>query len=270
MKIAKTIVLLMALLIANPFGAAAEPTGTVKGSTKRSTKTIELNIEQITSLEVCTAIDVVVVEGEANQIEVELNDNLWEYLYIITQGDKLSIYLENGRGNGFSSIDATVKVPYNARLSSFEASTASSIISEVDIIAPELKISADAASRVELSAVVKGDCRVEVDAASRVDLIAKIGGRCLVDVDAASRADLTISASELHTSIEAASKVVAEGWVDILRVDAEAMSRFSGDKLRCGEGQLSAEAMSKITYSSTGEGKFKTSKEALSSIKKVK
>ncbi len=260
LDILKTTFLLVAITFMHPTFAAGP---VIKGGKTQITKCFDIDLQDVEKISVQKAIDLEIIESQSSSIEVTINDNLLEYFRLEVKGRELRISLKDKFSYG-NNIHIEVKLPYNNRYNSFSAEAASSIRSQVDIIAPSLDIEASAASKVELAAAVSGNCRVDVEAASKVVLIAAIKGDCKVDVEAASKAELTISAQQLSATIEALSMVEAEGWVDRLRVEAEALAKFDGAKLECAHGDLQAAALSNIVYSSPGS--FSSSKEGLSSI----
>lgn len=244
----------------------------ISPSEKMRTFKRHMDLSQVTKIKAKNLVRVEIVDSKAEYIEIEINENLLDYFSLDVVGDELQASLQSAseelaiRYSG--GLFVTVKVPYNGLYFSFDATAASSISSSVDILAPELEVEADAASKINIVAVVEGDCSVDVDAASRVDMIAKVGGECLVKVEAASYADITVNARALVARVEAFSKVEAQGSATMLDVEAEDMALFDGRSLRCESGRLIADGLSKITY--YGLGEFKTSSEGLSKIKNVR
>ncbi len=267
----------LAMTVSSPqvFAATGEKeVEEVKISPSEKVLTLERDIDlsQVTRIKAKNLVRIEIVDSEAEHIEVVINENLLDYFTLDVVGDELRASLQSSnediaiRYSG--GLFVTVKVPYNGLYSTFKATGVAKITSSVDIVAPKLALEADAASKVDIVAVVEGDCSVDVEAASRVDLIAKIGGECHVDVEAAAYADITVNAKALVARVEALSNIEAQGNVTWLDVEAEDIGIFDGRSLRCESGRLSAEGLSKITY--YGLGDFKTSSEGLSKIKNVR
>ncbi len=240
----------------------------VSGGIIHQSRSIDLS--GVTKIVADRAVKVEIVDTESEDIEIDINKDLLEYLVLKVDGERLTVAMhysvERLKIRG-SWIDIRVRIPYNKLYSSFEVSAASSIISSVDIVATEAWISADAASYIELKAVVARDCHVEVGSASSIDLIATVGGVCNIEVRAASNADLTINAEELNASLDGYSKIEVQGRVKRLNVEAESCTSFNGSSLSSESGKLSAEGMSKISY--RGSGEFSQICEGLSKIKNV-
>lgn len=241
----------------------------IKGGRDTVTEKLDLDISKVTKITASTLVRVDIVESDTDQIEVTYDKKIDEFFVIEVVGGDLRIYMkaedQDGNTLKYTMLNLGVKVPYNNRFNSFEASSAAKIDGLVEIVATDLTIVADGASKVKLMADIKNDCTVTSNSASGVELIGSVDGDCYVTSDSASSVELTITASELHAKVDSASSVKAKGRVEMINITADSMSSFNGEDLICNKGTLSASGVSTIRYKSTGE--FETSKDGLSTIK---
>lgn len=163
-------------------------------------------------------------------IEIEANDNLHQYINVYTSGDNLVIKLKDNINikNGHATLKAYVTTKY---LSEFDASGASSITLQDELITDDCSIELSGAS------FYRGDVSVsqlsmDVSGASFVDIAGKATD-CYIDVSGASSIkDYSLNVDFLNVDLSGASNAYLTVHKE-LDVEASGASSvfFKGDGL---------------------------------------
>lgn len=204
----------------------------------------------------------VIVSDKATEITVSADDNLIDHVEVEASKGKLRV----GMDNSFRSIadqHVTVTVPDNGKIRSFEASSASRITTAVALSAPDFRMDASSAARIE--AAVKADkCSVSASSAAHIKAALSVGS-CTVDASSAAKIELSGTADKLAVDLSSASKLDAEKLVAVdCNVDTSSAAKA---EVNC-TGKLVASASSGASIRYTGDCQTELSKSSGGSIRK--
>jgi hypothetical protein len=197
--------ILAAMACTFPFGAGIRGSGDIT--------TIHEDVADFDRVEVHTAFEVTITQGDSYSLVIRIDDNLERYLEVDQAGDNLSIGLESGRSYSNLTAEADITMP---ALSELELSGASEAKISGFRSTDSFKLSASGASRAE-GEIRTGDLNIQLSGASRADLVGE-GGDLVLQASGASDADLQdfpINNADVELSGASRATVNISGILDL-------------------------------------------------------
>ena len=182
-------------------------------------------------VEIGSAFDAVVQQGDTFAVVIRIDDNLEEYLQVTKLGQSLQVGLDPDRllGLGNGTLEAEITMP---ALSGIEASGASQVTLSGFDSSQTLRVVASGASSVE-GDIRAGDVSIEASGARSISL-AGGAGDLVLDVSGASSADLEeFPVSNILADLSGASSAVvnASGTLDVEASGASELSYLGNPTL---------------------------------------
>ncbi|MFR9533884.1 MAG: DUF2807 domain-containing protein [Rikenellaceae bacterium] len=244
----KLLTITLLLLVVPILAEAQEKT---KGSKTIITKSLELDLEGVTSIEASRTVCIEIVDKDISEIVVSANDNLMEYVNVYVVDGTLKATLTGLEGSVRRS-KVKVKIPYNGSFKSFSSSSGSEILCDQYMQMPDLEIDVTTIGKVKIYATVAGNCYIRSETSGEVELTAKIVGNCDVKSLSSSEVSAHLSANELYVDASGASRIDVDGHVASLVVRTTSSAYFDGEYLKAQNGDLYASSGSAIIYFGTG------------------
>ncbi len=221
----------------------------IKGSKNIITKTVEMDLSEVTSMDVSRAVFVEIVADDAQDgmIEISANDNLMQHVEVYVSAGCLYIGMSENIGS-IRSAKIKVKVPNPGNIDTFHLATGGRIETTELLQAKSLDLYITSSGRMKIDAVVQNDCNIEITAGSKLELSAKIVGNCTVKASSSSKSKLSLSAVDFYVSASSSADVEADGNVEQLFVTTSSMASYKGAFLKAQNGVLDASSSSTITY----------------------
>lgn len=226
MKTFFTLIAVLAISIQVSCGASQQ----IKGS--GNIKKEERTVQAFTKIEVSTAIQIVLTQGNGNpSIVVEADDNLLPYIRTKVSEDKLVVDVS---GHGFSATEAIVVHITVAHITDIEANSASKVSStsrwrenrmeldinsaaslDMNIDVTELEIDLSSAGKINLS----GKCdKLNAEVSSAADLNAEELNTKTADIEVSSAAKARINVSgSLSYDVSSAGRLDYSGNPEIMK-----------------------------------------------------
>lgn len=261
------------------FASALSGKRAIKGSSHIVTK--EIPIPEFDAISVSRAIQVILTE-QGDQIRIDANDNLMEWVVVQAEARKLRITIDP-EIKQVRNMKVTVTVPVgNRTLRLLEASSAAEIQGkEVEIKTSALQVKASSAAEIQTSVKARS-CEIDASSAATVKATVK-AATCDIDAssaatvraevkaqscsaDASSAADIGLKGGtiQFEGSSSSAGKIHAAELVST-RAEVQASSG-SSISVNCTE-QLKAQASSGASVRYTGDCKVEASKTSGGSIR---
>ena len=199
--------------------------------------TKNLEIDDFTAIDVSNGWKVELIPGQPKQMVVRANKNLIDILKVESSNGKLSISAEDNIGKADSKL---IKVYFDNKLKSIEASSASDISAKEQLVFESTSIDASSAADIKLN--IKAD-NLEVEGSSSAD-IELIAESKKIRIDASSSADINIEGKfkDLKAKASSASDIYLSGTSK--NVDLEATSGADIDAKDLEAKYIEAEATS--------------------------
>lgn len=193
--------------------------------------TITKDFADFDQVEIGSAFDATVQQGDTFAVVIRIDDNLEEYLQVTKLGQTLQVGLDPDRllGLGNGTLEAEITMP---ALSGIEASGASQVTLAGFDSLQTLSIVASGASSVE-GDIRAGDVSMEASGASSI-LLTGGAGDLVLDVSGASSADLEqFPVSNVLADLSGASSAVvnASGTLDVEASGASELSYLGNPTL---------------------------------------
>lgn len=197
----------------------------VKGSNNLITRTIDA--PAFTGIEARQAVKVVITDSTTDKITIEADDNLIDMLEIKADGETLKIGYKKAISN-ISNTHVTVTVPANGKIRSLDASSASSIVSQVGLQADDFAMETSSAAKIE--ATVKANtCSIETSSASKV--AAQVTATsCKMEASSASKIVAQIVAKSCNVEASSAAKISLTGSSEKCSVDLGSASKLDASE----------------------------------------
>lgn len=160
----------------------------ITGSGNITTKTIEAPAFE--GIDAARAVKVVISDKTTDKIRIEADDNVMDYVIAKVKDGVLTVSIDKTL-NSVSNTNVTVTVPANGHIRSLEASSASTIRSEVTLSGDKFSIDASSAAKIEATVEVTS-CDISASSAAKIKLSGS-AQKCNIDMSSASK----LSAEEL-------------------------------------------------------------------------
>ncbi|SMD39007.1 Putative auto-transporter adhesin, head GIN domain [Reichenbachiella faecimaris] len=139
-------------------------------------------LENFNSIEVAEAIELIITQGDKNEVVIEVDDIDLDEVITEIRGSELNIERDSrGRNNNNSRGEVVVRLTYKS-IDEISVNSAASVFSKSKIKASDFEVNASSAGRIELELDVT-DLEVNVSSAGSIEL----SGTCAsMDLDASS------------------------------------------------------------------------------------
>ncbi|UCE97535.1 MAG: DUF2807 domain-containing protein [Dehalococcoidia bacterium] len=195
-----TAVLMVALMAAGCFGA-------LRGSGDLETRMFDYS--DFSRLEVGNAFEVKVWRAASFNIDITMDDNLFDYLNISKSGDTLEIRLKSGYS--YISYTATIEITM-PELGKLDFSGATSGMVNGFDLGQNLAIELSGASSLEMSDMVTASVDCKISGASSLSGSITVEGDIKFDVSGASSVALFGAADDLDAEVSGASVLDLEDF----------------------------------------------------------
>ena len=122
-----------------------------------------------TIISTLTSVDVIMTEQEGNNVKIEADDNVMEWVVCEVKGDILEIAVRKPDCNAYSDLNVTVTLPKNENLQRVESRSA---------------------SKVHIKPTLKGDNKLFLRASSSAEIVINRSEKKEVAIDASSSASV--------------------------------------------------------------------------------
>ena len=231
----------------------------VKGSGKIVTKTIPA--PDFVAIDASRAVKVIVSDKVSN-IRIDADDNLIDLVVVRADKGELEVSLDQKIQN-IQNANITVTVPANGKIRSLDASSASTITSNVALRADKFEI--DASSAAKINATVDATlCKIEASSASKVLVTVKTT-TCSAEASSAAKIELKGTTESFKADLSSASKLNGS---ELSAVNASIdTSSAASASIHC-TGKLAANASSGSSIRYTGDCQTALSKSSGGSVRK--
>lgn len=186
------------------------------------------NIPAFKAIDSSRGIRVTVTEAPQGAVRIEADDNLLDKVIAEVRQGTLKIGIDKSVKN-LSDYHIKVTVPYNERIGSFKASSASSIVCDRPLKAGKTTLSASSAAKIE-TAVEATTCKIDASSAAKI-VAAVTAGECEIETSSASKVKATVTARKCTFDASSASKIEAKGQATRCEASLNSASKLSAEKL---------------------------------------
>ncbi|WP_295937231.1 head GIN domain-containing protein [uncultured Alistipes sp.] len=216
----------------------------IKGSDKIISRTIKA--PAFDRIDASRAVKVVISDETKDQILIEANDNVMDYVVVEAKSGELTITLHKDIKE-VSNLDVTVTVPANGRIRSIDASSAASVTGDVVLTADKFALIASSAAKIRV-AVESTSCNIETSSAAKIDADITTEN-CRIEASSSSSITLRGLSDSCDVDMSSAAKLAAENFiVNYYTVDTSSAAKASVNCI----GRLKADASSGSRISYTG------------------
>lgn len=192
----------------------------------------------------------VVITDKTSDIRIEADDNLMNLVQVAEHKGILEVTLDR-KVNNVSDSHITVTVPYNARIRSLEASSASKIIGEVLFTANDFLLDASSAAEIE-AAVKAAKCRMEASSASEIEANVQ-AGEYQISTSSAAKIKATLKGGNCTAKASSASKIALDGTVERLDADLNSAAKLNAAKLTAVDAVIETSSGSSASVDCSGK-----------------
>jgi hypothetical protein len=217
------------------------------GSGQVETRAFE--IEDFNRVSVGSAFQADVSYGEAYQVSVTADANLFNYLDVVQRGNTLYIGLKPRIALRHGTLQAVVTLPY---LEGIDASGASSVTVAGFTDAPRFDVEASGASRLTLDTLTLGNSKFDISGASQVELLDLRADDADFEVSGASRVNGRLLMRNGDLDVSGASQVNLRGSAGILKIEGSGASNLNLDGFPMADLDLSLSGASRGSVDISG------------------
>lgn len=171
------------------------------------------------SVHASRSVKVNLIANEGQPVKIKADDNVMEHVVVAVNGGVLSVTISD-KVRTIASVNVTVTVPCDGKLSSLKAASAGQIHSEVQIKGEEVELQASSAGEIKGS-ILATECDIDLSSAAKI--YCKVGGSsCSIDASSAAICTATLAVQECEVDASSAAEVNLKGAT--LRCDADLSS----------------------------------------------
>ncbi len=188
LKIALT---LAAIVVCTASFAARDNKRQLCGSGNIISKEITISNDYITIL-ATTGIEVIMTEQEGNNVKIEADDNVMEWVVCEEKGDILEVTVRKPNCNSYSNLNVTVTIPKNEKLTRIESRSA---------------------AKVHIQPTLVGNNKLFLRASSSADIVINRAEKKEVGIDASSSSSVSGAFRAEFCAMKATSSAEIEASV---------------------------------------------------------
>lgn len=154
-------------------------------------------------------VRVELVADQGQPMVIEADDNVMKYVVTEVKGGVLVVTIDEDIRT-ISSVNVTVTIPTDGKLSALKGSSGSQIHSTVKIQSQKIALSVSSAAKIEAS--ISADEWCECDLSSAGQIVGEIATRsCSIDASSAGYFEATIAAQECDVDASSAAQITLKG-----------------------------------------------------------
>lgn len=212
-----------------PFGkAAAETTGSgIRKTTVKGSSTLVERVQAAPDFHaVAASRGVGVIIGGTDQLVIEANDNLIDYLIVEVERGKLTITIDDKIN--VRNAHVIVKIPYNGKIDAIQGSSAASIRTEQALKADEMDIRLSSAA--SLDAALKAErCTIQLSSAAEMKCVGDIS-TCSITASSAAEMTASLTVHALHANLSSSAELEISGSCETLNAQLSSAAELEAFK----------------------------------------
>ena len=191
----------------------------------------------------------VIIGGSSDQLVIEANDNLIDYVIAEVNEGRLTLSIDN-RVNVRRNLHVIVKIPSNGKIDAIEASSAASVSTKKALQADKLDIQLSSAATLD-AALKANNCTIYLSSAADMKTVADFEN-CRIHLSSASRLSADLKADKLTMELSSASDAVLSGTCRTLTVAASSSGDLDAKQLEVQTANVQAASASSVTVNCSG------------------